>query len=184
MSNEWSSPYNPFNSMKALTHAKNFEAILEENPLPPIVVNFDLTNKCNYNCRFCMFSENRERADKTGELFREGRESLPEAYALTLPKLWKDWGVKAVCLAGGGEPTLHSDYLPFIKECIFIVNDGYRMDKSSINMQGAIFLDDTTDNLNSSNADIKICVGNKYPWNDKWDGIRCYNWTDIKTLLI
>jgi len=74
--------------------------------------------------------------------------------------------------------------LPFIKECIFIVNDGCRMDKSSINMEGAIFLDDTADNLNSSNADIKICVGNKYPWNDKWDGIRCYNWTDIKTLLI
>jgi MoaA/NifB/PqqE/SkfB family radical SAM enzyme len=132
--NEWSSPYNPFNSMKALTHAKSFEAILEEKPLPPIVVNFDLTNNCNYNCRFCMFSENRERADKTGELFREGKESLPEGYALTLPKLWKDWGVKAVCLAGGGEPTLHPDYLPFIKECkaqgleLGLVSNGYVID--------------------------------------------------------
>jgi MoaA/NifB/PqqE/SkfB family radical SAM enzyme len=117
MSNEWSSPYNPFNSMKALVHAKSFEGILEKKILPPIVINFDLTNNCNYNCRFCMFSKNRERADKTSEEFREGRQSLPEGYSLTLPKLWKDWGVKAVCLAGGGEPSLHPDYVPFIKEC-------------------------------------------------------------------
>jgi MoaA/NifB/PqqE/SkfB family radical SAM enzyme len=114
---EWTNPYNPFNSMKALVHADSFESILNGKPKNPIVLNFDLTNKCNYNCNFCMFGGQRERADKQGENFRKGNATIPEGYALTLPKIWADWGVKAVCLAGGGEPTLHKDCLDFIKEC-------------------------------------------------------------------
>lgn len=113
---EWTSKYNPFNSWKALVHADRFEAILEGKPKAPIVINFDLTNKCNYNCTFCMFA-NRERADPTGQEFRGNKAQLPKGYALTLPKIWKEWGVKAVCLAGGGEPSLHPDCKEFIKEC-------------------------------------------------------------------
>ena len=116
MTKEWNDKYNPFNSWKALTHSAHFEAILAGKPLPPIVINMDLTNKCNYNCRFCMFA-NRERADPTGKSFRGDNSSLQKGYALTLPKLWKRWGAKAVCLAGGGEPSLHPDCLEFIREC-------------------------------------------------------------------
>lgn len=113
---EWLDKYNPFNSWKVLTHSKNFEAILKNKPIPPIVVNFDLTNKCNYNCNFCMFA-NRKRTDQTGQWFREGNQDLPKGYALKLPKIWKEWGVKSVCLAGGGEPSIHPDCKEFIKEC-------------------------------------------------------------------
>ncbi|KKK55943.1 hypothetical protein LCGC14_3069500, partial [marine sediment metagenome] len=129
MSKEWSSPYNPFNSWKALTHTDKFQAILDGEPSSPIVVNLDLTNICNYDCGFCMF-KNSKRADETSTTFRNN-ESLPNGYALTLPKLWKDWGVKAVCLAGGGEPTLHKDCKDFIKECnkqgleLGFVSNGY-----------------------------------------------------------
>lgn len=112
---EWISPFNPFNSMKALVHADKFESILEQKAKSPIVVNMDLTNKCNYDCGFCMFA-NRERADPDGKSYRKN-ESLPKGYVLTLPKLWKNWGVKGVCLAGGGEPSLHPDFKPFIEEC-------------------------------------------------------------------
>lgn len=113
--NEWTDKYNPFNSMKALVHADKFEAILNGKPKPPIVVNFDLTNLCNYNCSFCMFG-GRKRADPSGETYRFDNSFLPRRYALKLPKIWKEWGVKAVCLAGGGEPTLHPDCKEFIKE--------------------------------------------------------------------
>lgn len=128
---EWEDKYNPFNSWKALTHADKFEAIIEGKPKAPVVVNMDLTNACNYNCGFCMFGGARERADKSGEQFRQGNSTLEEGYAPTLPKLWKDWGVKAVCLAGGGEPSLHPDCKPFIKECgkngldLGFVSNGY-----------------------------------------------------------
>ena len=111
MTKEWGNKYNPFNSWKDLVHAAHFEAIIKKKALPPIIVNFDLTNKCNYNCRFCMFA-NRERTDPSGKSFRGNNSSLPIGYALTLPKLWKEWGVKAVCVGGGGDPTMHPD-------CIF-----------------------------------------------------------------
>jgi len=111
---EWSNQYNPFNSWKNLVHADHFEAILNGKILPPIVVNFDLTNRCNYNCRFCMFA-NRKRTDPTGQSFRNNAQ-LPRRYSLTLPKLWKEWGVKAVCMGGGGDPTMHPDFLSMIKE--------------------------------------------------------------------
>jgi len=118
--------------MKALVHARNFEGILEGKVQPPIVVNMDLTNICNYSCRFCMFG-GRERTDPSGQRFRFNAAKLEEGYVLQLPKLWKDWGVKAVCLAGGGEPSLHPDCLPFIKECgdqgleLGFVTNGYKV---------------------------------------------------------
>lgn len=113
---EWSTIYNPFNSIKNLVHAKNFEAIIDRKKiLPPIVVNFDLTNVCNYNCSFCMFA-NRDRTDKTGKDFRASNASLEKGYALKLPRLWKRWGVKAVCLGGGGDPTCHPDLYKMMKE--------------------------------------------------------------------
>ena len=115
MSKEWSSPYNPFNSMKALVHADRFAAILDGKPKSPIIVNFDLTNLCNYNCRFCMFG-GRKRADPSGEEFLQQNAHLEKGYALTLPKIWAKWGVRAICLAGGGEPSLHPDCQEFIKE--------------------------------------------------------------------
>ena len=111
---EWTNKFNPFNSWKVLTHSQNFEAILKGRPKAPIVINMDLTNRCNYDCGFCMF-KNSKRADETSKSFRNN-ESLPEGYVLKLPEMWKYWGVKAVCLAGGGEPTLHKDCKDFIKE--------------------------------------------------------------------
>ena len=130
MTKEWLNRYNPFNSWKALTHSENFEAKLKGTPKPPIVINMDLTNKCNYSCRFFMFA-NRKRADSTSQTFRGDDSSLVTDYVLKLPPLWSDWGVKAVCLAGGGEPSLHPDCLDFIKQCAFFnlevgfVTNGY-----------------------------------------------------------
>jgi len=103
---EWLDKYNPFNSMKALVHADKFEAILAGKPKPPIVMNFDMTNKCNYNCRFCMFG-GRKRADSTSESYRHNKVELTSEYIATLPKIWKDWGIKAECVGGGGDPTMH-----------------------------------------------------------------------------
>ena len=103
---EWTSVFNPFNSMKVLTHPEKFEAILARKPLSPIVINFDMTNKCNYSCRFCMFG-GRKRADETSETYRYNKKELPSEYIKTLPKIWKDWGIKAECIGGGGEPTMH-----------------------------------------------------------------------------
>lgn len=52
--------------------------------------------------------------------------------------------------------------------------------KSHIDMSNGILIDDEKRCLCGSNAKIKICFGDKYEWNKKWKGIRCYNWYEIK----
>lgn len=82
-----------------------------------------------------MFGGQRKRADSHSQEYRFGNKHLIEGYVLQLPKLWKEWGVKAVCLAGGGEPTLHYDCKPFIEECgkqgldLGFVTNGYLVNK-------------------------------------------------------
>jgi len=91
---------------------------------------------------------NRERTDPSGKSFRESRAHLPKGYSLTLPRLWKDWGVKAVCLGGGGDPTCHPDYLPMLEEC-----KKYGLD---IGMPSNGYL------INNKNAWETICRTNKW----------------------
>lgn len=52
-------------------------------------------------------------------------------------------------------------------------------DKSHVDMNGAIFIDDSKKNLETSNASIKILFGDDYEWNKGWTGLRCYNWMDV-----
>lgn len=56
-------------------------------------------------------------------------------------------------------------------------------DKSHIDMSGAVFIDDLSENLMSSNADIKICFGSVYPWNSDWNGVRCKTWFEVYRLI-
>lgn len=56
-------------------------------------------------------------------------------------------------------------------------------DKSHIDMSNGIFIDDSANNLVTSNADLKICFGDKYEWNKDWNGIRCANWYDVWNLI-
>lgn len=59
-------------------------------------------------------------------------------------------------------------------------------DKSHINMSGGILIDDSYKNLKTSNADLKICFGDVYEWNNKGIGKIdwCFNWYDIKRKLL
>ena len=52
-------------------------------------------------------------------------------------------------------------------------------DKSHIDMSNCIFIDDVSKNLTTSNADIKICFGDMYSWNEDWNGKRCKDWIEV-----
>lgn len=68
--------------------------------------------------------------------------------------------------------------------CKFIgVNFKYYNNKSCIDMSDSIFIDDSANNLITSNAELKICFGDEYEWNKDWSGIRCANWYDVWNLL-
>ena len=76
------------------------------------------------------------------------------------------------------------DNLPFIKDSIFLVNNGCKMDKSLIDMRNAVFIDDVASNLNSSNATFKRCFGEKHQWNLDWTGKHYLNWSNIAYELL
>lgn len=56
---------------------------------------------------------------------------------------------------------------------------GEGMSKSKVDMAGGIFVDDRKDNLEESNADVKILFGRSYPWNEGWTGEHIKDWQDF-----
>lgn len=101
---EWKSPYNEFNSIKILGFRENLESIVRGKFLPPINIDTDITNKCNFNCIWC-----------NAKGFRcKNQASLPEEHLLKLADFYKEWGVKATCVAGGGEPMMSPSFADFL----------------------------------------------------------------------
>ena len=95
---EWGddSFYNPLNSVKGLMYKQWYDAIKEGKFLPPIEASIDPVNDCNLNCFWCNGKEPKSRkVMMTGE------------HLVGMIQFVKDWGVKAICVAGGGEPTMH-----------------------------------------------------------------------------
>ncbi len=56
-------------------------------------------------------------------------------------------------------------------------------DKSTVDMSGGIIVDDNSNNLRTSNADIKICYGEEKGWNRDWTGLRCKDWKELMEIL-
>jgi len=73
-----------------------------------------------------------------------------------------------------------SERLPFIKDYILLFNDGCKMDKSVVNMENGIFMDDVYSNLESSNARDKVLFGKLYDWNKNWQGEHLLTWSEIE----
>ena len=57
-------------------------------------------------------------------------------------------------------------------------------DKSHIDMKNGFFLDDNSKNVLTSNAKDKAVFGEKYQWNEDWNGLRLCNWTDVLRYLL
>lgn len=107
---EWVYQYNSFNSLKVLAWQRELKNMSdwfkgEDVKLnPPVSVTVDPTNICNINCTWCIWKD-----------FRASNPiSVPKSQLLEMPKFLADWGVKSVCIAGGGEPLLHPAIVEFI----------------------------------------------------------------------
>lgn len=74
--------------------------------------------------------------------------------------------------------------MPYINNMILINNEGIKMDKSIVNMNESIFIDDVSSNLFSSNSEMKILYGQKFKWNENWQGLWCKDWFEIANLLL
>jgi MoaA/NifB/PqqE/SkfB family radical SAM enzyme len=102
---EWTNQYNPFNSMKALIWRENFEGIVKGQFLPPVTVDTDPTNKCNYNCIWC----------NAFDYIHTDKHTLSESHMIKLADFYKEWGVHSTCVAGGGEPLVNPGLIGFLE---------------------------------------------------------------------
>jgi len=127
--------WNPFNSYKLLAHVDTWRLIKRGKPVPPpILVTVDPSNKCNLDCEWCNAAV--IRAKNGGLLSKKALLNIAEF----LPKWHVDGctvppGVKAVCIAGGGEPLINSHVGDFIDALIEngievgVVTNGLLIDK-------------------------------------------------------
>lgn len=133
----------------------------------------------------CPLEKNPERIFGMGYFFTK-LEFMPDALEVII-KLSEKYNI-IVCSIGTYDNLYFKSewldmYLPFV-DAILIKNKGVKMDKSCVDMSGAIFIDDHIDNLNSSNAETKICFGKKYPWNEKWTSNWAVSWKEVEKMLL
>lgn len=127
---------------------------------------------------------NQPRFFKKVEMFEDAKE--------TIDKLKYKYNI--VFISHGYSPNLrlkevwvkeHFPYAEFIG-----VNLKEHKDKSCVDMKNGIFIDDIANNLESSNADIKICFGMTYDWNKDFfhepeeGNFNAYNWKDVEGILL
>jgi MoaA/NifB/PqqE/SkfB family radical SAM enzyme len=125
---EWSNQWNPFNSAKVLIHREHLERCKDSKFLPPVTVSVDPSNKCNYDCIWC----------NAYETMKQNNSLLTRDHLFRLADFLAEWGVKTVCVAGGGEPFMNPSTGAFLKRlkenkvgCAPVTN-GYYLDNELI----------------------------------------------------
>ena len=113
---EWNdkSKYNSFNSYKGLvyyhTHYKPIAAWLKGLPgvilPPPIELSLDPAHICNYKCEHC--NAQRYLTINPDEVPRDMK-LMTEEHLKKIIDFASKWGVKGVCLGGGGEPLMNKN---------------------------------------------------------------------------
>ena len=99
------STHNPFNSQgKMFHHISKLMGYKLLGDTSPILIEINLTNKCNLNCYWCISS------------YSHKNETIKTDYLINFLKEYKSAGGKAVTWSGGGEPTLHPDFIFILKE--------------------------------------------------------------------
>ena len=109
--------YNPFNSMKLLAWVDYWRPIADGQIPAPVAVSVDPTHRCNQACRWCNAAMVLSQAGSTDEPAQRGH-SMSRDYLLSLADFLADWGVRAVCVGGGGESLVNEHTGAFITRCV------------------------------------------------------------------
>lgn len=105
----------------------------------PILVDIDLTNRCNQKCPLCIRTE----MDKS---------TIPLDKVKDIVLQLKEVGVKSFGLGGGGDPTCHPDFAEILR---FINTNGM---KSGVYTNGYTLTDDLIDTIINCCTYIRISL--------------------------
>lgn len=116
---EWidKNKYNSFNSYKGLAYFNYYLAITKwikgnGKLLPPVECSLDPVHLCNFYCGHC----NAQRYLRLNvEEIPPNKRIISKKHLYNLVDFLADWGVKGICIGGGGEPLMNKNVwnLPF-----------------------------------------------------------------------
>jgi len=116
---EWQTTkrWNPFNSNKLLAHVERWKRIRRGRPIPaPALITVDPTNVCNFNCAWCNAEYIREHRNL--QLSEKILSKIANFLSRWGRQNFADFGVDAICIAGGGEPLLNPATAGFVDEVV------------------------------------------------------------------
>ena len=101
---EWNNQWNPFNSAKVLLWKEHLEGCAREDYLPPITVDIDPSNRCNFKCPHC----------NSWKMIHDSGADMSEEHMIKLVDFLADWRdstrhktPNSACIAGGGESFMN-----------------------------------------------------------------------------
>jgi MoaA/NifB/PqqE/SkfB family radical SAM enzyme len=84
-------------ALKICSHFEWLKTCLRRNVSIPVSVEFDITNRCNYDCYNCTWKEFRQKKP----------DHMTSSDVMKIVESCADAGIKAIVFSGGGEPLLH-----------------------------------------------------------------------------
>lgn len=108
--------WNPFNSYKLLVHTERWQNIRRGRPIPPpVLITVDPANACNFDCAWCNASYIRKHRNfmLSSKALQRIADFLPR-WGETYTKF--NYDLKAICIAGGGEPLINPHTPEFIDQ--------------------------------------------------------------------
>lgn len=102
-----------FSPLKAAWHLEEIQDLRDGKSIVPVHVQLILSDLCNQNCHFCAY---RMEGGFTSKYFGGNPvRFIPTAKALEILEDCREVGVKAIQFTGGGEPTVHKDWVRIIE---------------------------------------------------------------------
>ncbi len=145
--------YTAFFPWKSLLYPDHLKRCVSGSFLSPITLHIYPTNVCNNSCSWCIMSNEQEKhpVSLDANIFER---VIQEA---------QDWGVKAIHIAGGGEPTLYTflDKINYFKGKKILSTNGYNL-KPHI----AALFDRIRISVNAGSAETfnEVCGGTNVEW--------------------
>ncbi len=98
-----------YSDFKAFYHKKRIEDLKKGKLIPPVFVQFDLTNRCNLKCNFCFYKVFFPKDFKVGDTWKVSD-------TLRVLGELEQMGVKAIEWTGGGSVECHPHYKEILKK--------------------------------------------------------------------
>jgi MoaA/NifB/PqqE/SkfB family radical SAM enzyme len=96
---------------KLFKHLDRLAALTEGDLAPPVNVEIDLSNRCSLGCQSCHFAHTHSRGPLAEQRQVEVGDLMETGLAQRIVQELASYGVRSITWTGGGEPTLHSEYL-------------------------------------------------------------------------